>query len=129
MKAESKTIMDVLSDVLSVSKMGSSVICEPVLPAPWGMKFEPAAKATHAMSISHIGQPITQCPDGCVAVDTVDGMLGGDDTPEKQRRRCRDACEHRAQDGQSVVGGSHRGESPSVTKGRGRWPGRHRRSG
>jgi len=45
MKAESKTIMDVLSDVLSVSKMGSSVICEPVLSAPWGMKFEPDAKA------------------------------------------------------------------------------------
>ncbi|MCH8035234.1 MAG: AraC family transcriptional regulator [Bacteroidetes bacterium] len=45
MGAESKTIMDVLSDVLSVSKMGSSVICEPVLSAPWGMKFEPDAKA------------------------------------------------------------------------------------
>ncbi|MCH9029641.1 MAG: AraC family transcriptional regulator [Bacteroidetes bacterium] len=45
MKTESQAIIDVLSDVLSVSKMGSSVICEPVLPAPWGMKFEPAAKA------------------------------------------------------------------------------------
>jgi len=45
MENDSQTIMDVLSDVLSVTKMGSSVICEPVLTAPWGMKFEPAAKA------------------------------------------------------------------------------------
>jgi len=45
MQTKSQAIIDVLSDVLSVYKMGNSVICEPVLSSPWGMKFEPDAKA------------------------------------------------------------------------------------
>lgn len=44
-KTGSQRIIDVLSDVLATSKMGNAIICEPKLPAPWGMEFDAASKA------------------------------------------------------------------------------------
>jgi AraC-like DNA-binding protein len=37
--------MDVLADVLSSTRIGGTVFCRSELPAPWGMLFEPAARA------------------------------------------------------------------------------------
>lgn len=39
------SIVDVLSDVLSMSKMGNAVICESKLLAPWGLRFEAEDKS------------------------------------------------------------------------------------
>ncbi len=91
MKKPSQKIIDVLSNVLSIYKMGNSVICNPTLSGTWGMNFEPDSKAMfHLIQRGHcvlktktIKKPIQLMQGDIVLIPRCNGHILADNMDSK----------------------------------------------